>query len=199
MPGAQGPRSRHRGPRAARARRCASPGWEIHRQVARRREAPVTENAGRTSGPGAHSVASEVPVARAPWPPGLRRRRAGHPLPVAHSGRHPRRRRAHLHGPGGRPPGPAPSQTRPMGSQLQGLRPWIARELRAIASDAVLAFLAVNVLVSGLLDWSRGTPVGLPFPRPFSRWHLDSSLILVIYLAVHIWRRRKRLRRSTIR
>ena len=86
-----------------------------------------------------------------------------------------------------------------MGSQLLRLRPRIARELRALASDAVLAFLAVNVLVSGILDWSRGTPIGLPFPRPFSRWHLDSSLILVIYLAVHIWRRRKRLRRSTIR
>ena len=86
-----------------------------------------------------------------------------------------------------------------MGSQLLRLRPRIARELRVLASDAVLAFLAVNVLVSGILDWSRGTPVGLPFPRPFSRWHLDSSLILVIYLAVHIWRRRKRLRRSTIR
>ena len=86
-----------------------------------------------------------------------------------------------------------------MGSQLLRLRPRIARELRALASDSVLAFLAVNVLVSGLLDWSRGTPVGLPFPRPFARWHLDSSLILVIYLAVHIWRRRKRLRRSTIR
>ncbi|HEX4219484.1 MAG TPA: hypothetical protein VHZ02_13990 [Acidimicrobiales bacterium] len=86
-----------------------------------------------------------------------------------------------------------------MASQLLGLRPRIERELRALASDAVLVFLAVNVLVSGIVDWSRGTPVALPFPRPFGRWHLASGLILVVYLGVHVWRRRRRLRRSTIR
>jgi hypothetical protein len=86
-----------------------------------------------------------------------------------------------------------------MASQLLGLRPRIERELRVLASDAVLLFLAFNVLVSGVVDWSCGTPVGLPFPRPFGRWHLDSGLILVVYVAVHIVRRSKRLRRSTIR
>jgi hypothetical protein len=86
-----------------------------------------------------------------------------------------------------------------MAAQLLGLRPRIERELRVLASDAVLLVLAVNVLVSGVVDWGRGTPVGLPFPRPIGRWHLDSSLILVVYLVVHIVRRRKRLRRSAIR
>lgn len=86
-----------------------------------------------------------------------------------------------------------------MVSQLIGLRPRIGREMRLLASDTVLAFLALNVLISGLLDWGRGSPIGLPFPPPFSRWHLDSGLILVLYLVVHAVRRRKRLRRSTIR
>jgi hypothetical protein len=86
-----------------------------------------------------------------------------------------------------------------MTSQLLGMRPRIERELRVLASDGVLLFLACNVLVSGVVDWSRSTPVDLPFPRPVDRWHLDSGLILVVYLVVHIVRRRKRLLRSTIR
>ena len=55
------------------------------------------------------------------------------------------------------------------------------------------------MLVSGIVDWGRGAPTLLPLPKPFYRWHLDSGLLLVVYLAVHVWRRRKRLRRSTIR
>ena len=39
----------------------------------------------------------------------------------------------------------------------------------------------------------------LPIPEPLGRWHLTSSVVLVVYLAVHVLRRRKRLRRSTIR
>jgi len=42
-------------------------------------------------------------------------------------------------------------------------------------------------------------PIQLPLPGPFGRWHAISGLALVVYLAVHVWRRRKRLRRSTIR
>ena len=55
-----------------------------------------------------------------------------------------------------------------MASQLLGLRPRIERELRVLASDAVLLFFALNVLVSGVVDWSRGTPAGLPFPAPLA-------------------------------
>lgn len=66
-------------------------------------------------------------------------------------------------------------------------------------SDLLLFFFTLNVLVSGVVDWSRGTPTPLPFPEPFSRWHLDSGIVLVVYLVAHVWRRRTRLRRSTIR
>jgi hypothetical protein len=83
--------------------------------------------------------------------------------------------------------------------RLRPFRPWVERELRLLASDALFAVITVNVIVSGVLDWGRGAPLLLPFPAPFQRWHLTSSAVLVVYLAVHVARRRKRLRRSTIR
>jgi hypothetical protein len=76
---------------------------------------------------------------------------------------------------------------------------WAAqRAIRLAGSDLLLAFITLNVLVSGVLDWSRGEPIQIPFPRPFDRWHLLSGVALVIYLIVHVWHRRKRLRRSVI-
>ena len=84
-------------------------------------------------------------------------------------------------------------------AQLRRSRPRVERELRLLASDAILAFITLNVVVSGILDWGRGTPVSLPFPAPFGRWHLVSSVVLVVYLVVHVSRRWKRIRRSTIR
>jgi len=85
-----------------------------------------------------------------------------------------------------------------MMSQLVRAKSLAERRIRLVASDLILAFLTLNVLVSGVLDWSRGEPIQLPLPPPFDRWHLLSSVALVIYLVVHVWRRRKRLRRSTI-
>ena len=73
------------------------------------------------------------------------------------------------------------------------------RGIRLAVSDLLLLFITVNVLVSGVLDWNRGVPIQLPLPGPFGRWHAISGLALIVYLAVHVWRRRKRLRRSTIR
>jgi hypothetical protein len=73
------------------------------------------------------------------------------------------------------------------------------RAIRLAASDLLLLFLTLNVLISGVLDWNRGVPIQLPIPGPFGRWHAISGLALIVYLAVHVWRRRKRLRRSTIR
>jgi len=73
------------------------------------------------------------------------------------------------------------------------------RAIRLAASDLLLLFITLNVLVSGVLDWNRGAPIQLPIPGPFGRWHAISGLALIVYLAVHVWRRRKRLRRSTIR
>lgn len=84
-------------------------------------------------------------------------------------------------------------------AQLIGWRPRVERELRLLASDTILAFVTINVVVSGILDWGRGAPLLLPVPQPLDRWHLTSSVVLVVYLAVHVGRRWKRLRRSTIR
>jgi hypothetical protein len=84
-------------------------------------------------------------------------------------------------------------------AQLRRFRPHVGHELRLLASDTILALITLNVVVSGILDWGRGTPMVLPFPRPFDRWHLLSSVVLVVYLIVHVSRRWKRLRRSTIR
>jgi hypothetical protein len=87
-----------------------------------------------------------------------------------------------------------------MFARLWGSRRRVARELRLLASDGILAFVTVNVVVSGILDWGRGYPLALPLlPRPFDRWHLLSSVVLVVYLVIHVSRRWKRLRRSTIR
>lgn len=70
---------------------------------------------------------------------------------------------------------------------------------RLVSADALLAFLTLNVLASGILDWNRGSPELLPFvPGNLARWHLLSSLLLVVDLVVHVSRRRRRLRRSTI-
>jgi hypothetical protein len=85
-------------------------------------------------------------------------------------------------------------------SQLAGLRPRAERVMRRISSDTILGLLTLNVLISGIVDWSRGQPTLLPFlPLPFDRWHLLSGVVLVVYLVVHVSRRRKRLRRSVIR
>jgi hypothetical protein len=86
-----------------------------------------------------------------------------------------------------------------MATQLARARTFAERRIRLAVSDVMLLFITLNVLVSGILDWSRGVPIQLPLPKPFHRWHLVSGLVLVVYLAVHVWRRRKRLRRSTIR
>jgi len=86
-----------------------------------------------------------------------------------------------------------------MMSQLTRVRSLTERGLRLAASDLLLALITLNVLVSGVLDWNRGEPLALPVvPRPFNRWHLLSGFVLVCYLTAHVWRRRTRLRRSTI-
>lgn len=86
-----------------------------------------------------------------------------------------------------------------MANQLVRARTFLERRIRLAVSDCILLLIMLNVLLSGILDWSRGGPTQLPLPAPFYRWHLDSGVALVIYLAVHIWRRRRRFRRSTIR
>jgi hypothetical protein len=86
-----------------------------------------------------------------------------------------------------------------MATQFVRARTFVQRRIRLAVSDLVLLFITANVLVSGVVDWGRGEPTQLPLPPPFQRWHLTSSIALVVYLVVHVWRRRKRLWRSTIR
>jgi hypothetical protein len=87
-----------------------------------------------------------------------------------------------------------------MFTRLWGYRRRVGRELRLLASDAILVFVTANVVVSGILDWGRGAPLLLPLlPGPLGRWHLLSSVVLVVYLVIHVSRRWNRLRRSTIR
>jgi hypothetical protein len=83
-------------------------------------------------------------------------------------------------------------------SQIARVRSFTGRRLRLAGSDLILAFITLNVLVSGVMDWSRGEPIQIPLPSPFDRWHLLSGVALVIYLMVHVWHRRKRLRSSVI-
>jgi hypothetical protein len=86
-----------------------------------------------------------------------------------------------------------------MVARLGRARPRIERELRLLASDTILALLTLNVVISGIVDWNRGTQTKLPLPDPFGRWHGMSSIVLVVYLIVHVSRRWRRIRRSTIR
>ena len=87
-----------------------------------------------------------------------------------------------------------------MFTRLWGFRRRVGRELRLLASDVILVFVTANVVVSGILDWNQGAPLLLPLlPAPLDRWHLLSSVVLVVYLVIHVWRRWNRLRRSTIR
>jgi hypothetical protein len=71
---------------------------------------------------------------------------------------------------------------------------------RLALSDAVLLFLAANAIVSGLVDWMSPAPVmvGLPGIPPLN-WHTTTSLLLLVYVVMHVIRRRSRLRHSQIR
>jgi hypothetical protein len=88
---------------------------------------------------------------------------------------------------------------------LARLDGWRTSRGRLAMSDGVLAFLGANVLVSGIADWIDGRSLMLPvraltgIPIPALNWHTSTSLAFVIYLVVHVVRRRGRLRHSRIR
>jgi hypothetical protein len=77
---------------------------------------------------------------------------------------------------------------------------WRTGRGRLALADGMLAFLAANVIVSGVADWASSRPVmiGLPGMAPLN-WHTTTSLLLIVYLPVHVVRRRARLRHSRIR
>jgi hypothetical protein len=77
---------------------------------------------------------------------------------------------------------------------------WRTGRGRRALADGVLAFLAANVVVSGITDWASSQPVMIGVPGTARlNWHTTTSLLLVVYLPVHVVRRRGRLRHSRIR
>lgn len=72
---------------------------------------------------------------------------------------------------------------------------------RLAVSDMILWLLALDVTVSGFMDFVRGSAIYLPIPGPpfIQRWHELSALVLIVYVIVHATRRRARLRTSRIR
>lgn len=76
-----------------------------------------------------------------------------------------------------------------------------AKGRRLAVSDAIFAFLAANVLASGIYDLVAGRNTRIPLPgiHLFIGWHGLSSVLFLGYLTAHVIRRRKRLRRSLIR
>jgi hypothetical protein len=71
---------------------------------------------------------------------------------------------------------------------------------RQAASDIILWILTLNAMVSGIVDFEVGHTIFLSIPGPsiVQKWHAMSILILLVYVIVHVVRRRKRLRTSHI-
>ena len=69
------------------------------------------------------------------------------------------------------------------------------------ASDLILWLLTLNAMISGTTDFLIGHQILLPIPGPIiiEKWHAFSALVLLIYVMVHVIRRRSRLRTSRIR
>jgi len=77
----------------------------------------------------------------------------------------------------------------------------VAHEVRLAWSDSILMVLTLNAIVSGTVDFVVGHTVSLSIPGPYilQKWHAMSVLVLLVYVIVHVSRRRKRLRTSRIR
>jgi hypothetical protein len=74
-------------------------------------------------------------------------------------------------------------------------------QTKIAVSDLILLFLTLNAMASGLADYLSGSTTLLPIggPTRLLKWHADAVIVLVIYVAVHVTRRRRRLRSSHIR
>ena len=72
---------------------------------------------------------------------------------------------------------------------------------RLAESDLVLGILMLNATVSGVADFIAGHTIFLSIPGPgiVQKWHAMSALVLLVYVIVHVVRRRKRLRTSHVR
>jgi heme exporter protein D len=74
------------------------------------------------------------------------------------------------------------------------------RQSRQAVSDAILWILTLNTMISGAADFIVGHTILLSIPGPyvFQKWHAMSAVVLVIYVIVHVIRRRKRLLTSRV-
>lgn len=72
---------------------------------------------------------------------------------------------------------------------------------RRAASGLILWLLTLNVMVSGTVDLVLGheTLLAVPGPLIFQKWHGFSAIVLLVYVTVHVIRRRSRFRTSRIR
>jgi hypothetical protein len=92
-----------------------------------------------------------------------------------------------------------------LATQLTRVRSLVTRQGRMAVSDLILALLVLDVMVSGTVDWLAGYNTAFPLrtltglPVSYIGWHTLATLVLIVYLAVHILRRRSRLRVSHIR
>jgi hypothetical protein len=86
-------------------------------------------------------------------------------------------------------------------SQLFGSKNATVHRSRLAESDMILWLLTLNAMVSGVADFVVGHTIFLPIPGPniLQKWHATSVLVLLVYVIVHVVRRRKRLRTSHIR
>lgn len=87
-----------------------------------------------------------------------------------------------------------------LAAQLVGPRTRARRQRRMAISDIVLVLLAASVLASGIWDLADGIKHEIPWPpNVYLGYHTLASLLLLCYLIVHVLRRWRRFRRSTIR
>lgn len=86
-------------------------------------------------------------------------------------------------------------------SKLVGRRGSTETRPRQAESDLILWLLTLNATISGLVDFIKGQTIYLSIPGPafFHKWHAMSVLVLLVYVIVHVLRRRARLRTSRIR
>jgi uncharacterized membrane protein len=85
-------------------------------------------------------------------------------------------------------------------SRFWGRRSPGARKRLAV-SDLILWLLFLNVMISGIADFIVGHTIflSIPLPNILQKWHAMGVLVLLVYVTVHVVRRRKRLRTSHVR
>jgi hypothetical protein len=68
-------------------------------------------------------------------------------------------------------------------------------------SDVILWLLFLNTTISGIADFIVGHTIFLSLPGPniLQKWHALAVLVLLVYVIVHVIRRRTRLRTSHVR